>query len=120
MQEEGRHILFFVNWVAWSRRNMPWWRRPWFELKVAAVWLHLIYERIGMVSGLAADKPAQDLNFTATGAAAVGVALEPSEMLELCLAENDRRLQSYDARLPRPRLIPLAARLAKQIMKRRS
>jgi hypothetical protein len=120
MQEEGRHILFFVNWVAWSRRKMPWWRRPWFELKVAAVWLHLIYERIGMVSGLAADKPAQDLNFTATGAAAVGVALEPSEMLELCLAENDRRLQRYDARLLRPRLVPLAARLAKQIMKRRS
>ena len=120
MQEEGRHILFFVNWMAWSRRNMPWWRRPWFELKVAAVWLHLIYERIGIVRGLAGGKPAQDLNFTATGAAAVGIALEPREMLELCLAENDRRLQGYDARLPRPRLVPLAARLAKRIMKRRS
>jgi hypothetical protein len=120
MQEEGRHILFFVNWVAWARRNMPWWRRPWFELKVAAVWLQLIYERIGIVRGLAAGKPAQDLNFTATGAAAVGIALEPSEMIELCLAENDRRLQGYDARLLRPRLVPLAARLAKKIMKRRS
>ena len=38
VQEEGRHILFFVNWVAWHRRNMPLWRRPWFELKVLAVW----------------------------------------------------------------------------------
>ncbi|MEI9965187.1 MAG: hypothetical protein WDM92_11260 [Caulobacteraceae bacterium] len=46
IQEEGRHILFFVNWVAWHRRNMPLWRRPWFELKVWAVWLFLAWERM--------------------------------------------------------------------------
>ena len=34
MREEGRHILFFVNWVAWWRATMPWWRRPYFEAKV--------------------------------------------------------------------------------------
>src|SRR5271170_7377264 len=27
IQEEGRHILFFVNWVAWYKRTMPLWRR---------------------------------------------------------------------------------------------
>jgi hypothetical protein len=118
MQEEGRHILFFVNWVAWTRRNMPWWRRPWFEFKVIAVWLHLIRERIGMAKGLDAGKSANDLNFTATGAAAVGTALRPREMIELCLKENDRRLQRYDARLLRPRLVPFAARLAMRFMKR--
>ena len=48
MQEEARHILFFVNWVAWHRRNLAWWRRPWFWCKVAAVWAFLIGERIGL------------------------------------------------------------------------
>ena len=118
MQEEGRHILFFVNWMAWTRRNMRWWRRPWFELKVIAVWLHLIRERIGLVMGFRAGKPANDLNFTVTGAAAIGTALRPREMFELSLAENDRRLQRYDARLLRPRLVPFAARLAMRFMKR--
>ena len=41
VNEEARHILFFVNWIAWHRRNMPWWRRPYFELKVLACWLDL-------------------------------------------------------------------------------
>jgi hypothetical protein len=118
MQEEGRHILFFVNWVAWSRRTMPWWRRPWFELKVMGVWFHLIRDRISMVKGFNSDRPANDVNFTATGAAALGTSLKPREMIELCLAENDRRLHRYDARLLRPRLVPLAVRAALRFMKR--
>src|SRR5271168_4889248 len=52
VHEEGRHILFYVNWVAWWRRNMPIWRRPWFELKVLGVWVFLIYERLGIAKGM--------------------------------------------------------------------
>ncbi len=51
MQEEGRHILFFVNWVAWHRRNLPLWRRPIFSAKIIAVWLFLVWERIGIARG---------------------------------------------------------------------
>src|SRR5258708_3914059 len=65
MQEEGRHITFFVNWVAWHRRNLPWWRRPLFQAKILAVWSFLIWERIGLARDLGGTP--QDNNFTVTG-----------------------------------------------------
>lgn len=112
IQEEGRHILFFVNWAAWYRRNLPWWRRPLFSVKVARVWAFLIWERIGIARGIDADGMAQDANFTMNGSAALGEPLSPRSMIALCLAENDRRMAGYDARLLRPDFVPRLARLA--------
>ena len=118
IQEESRHILFFVNWAAWHRRTMPLWRRPYFELKVLAVWLFLIWERIGLARDL--DGRKQDNNFTMTGAKSVGVDLDIRELIELCLAENDRRLSRYDKRLLRPATVPALARLALRFLRRRA
>jgi hypothetical protein len=114
IHEEGRHILFFVNWIAWHRRTMPLWRRPWFELKVAAIWLALIGERIGMAT--AVDQGVQDSNFTVNGADKLGVELSPAALFELCLAENDRRLGAYDSRLLRPRIVPAMVRLIRHFL----
>jgi hypothetical protein len=113
MREEGRHILFFVNWVAWSRRNMPWWRRPLFEAKVIAVWAALILERINMAKGMGEDNTkAQENNFTLNGSKELGVEVTFPELARICLAENDRRLAPYDKRLIRPRFVPACMRLA--------
>jgi hypothetical protein len=112
MREEGRHILFFVNWVAWWRRNMPWWRRPWFELKVLAVWTFLIWERIGIAGQMESSGKAQDNNFTLNGSKELGVEISFGELARICLAENDRRLAPYDARLIRPLFVPNMIRLA--------
>jgi hypothetical protein len=114
IHEEGRHILFFVNWVAWHRRNMPWWRRPWFELKVLAVWAFLVWERLGIASDMSHGK--QDNNFTVTGAEQLGAEIDVSELIAICLKENDRRLAIHDARLKRPRFVPFLARLALRIL----
>ncbi|MDN0076225.1 hypothetical protein QU481_15165 [Crenobacter sp. SG2303] len=117
IQEEGRHILFFVNWAAWYRRNLPWWRRPLFALKVARVWAFLIWERIGIARGIDPDGVAQDANFTMNGSAALGEALSPRSMIELCLAENERRMAGYDSRLLRPETVPRLARLARRLLR---
>ena len=121
MQEEGRHILFFVNWVAWHRRSLPLWRRPIFCAKIIAVWLFLVWERIGIARGFdsAGGEVPQGNNFTLTGSKAVGaVDLSIGALLDVCLAENDRRLSGYDPRLLRPRVVPCLVRLARRIMPR--
>jgi hypothetical protein len=117
IQEEARHILLFANWLAWHRRRLPLWRRPWFELRVAAVWVFLAWERIGIARGLD-DGPAaaQDNNFTLTGSQAVsGAEVSPIELMKLCLGENDRRFAGYDPRLLRPTTTPAIARLVVRV-----
>ncbi|MGO9945751.1 MAG: ferritin-like domain-containing protein [Steroidobacteraceae bacterium] len=115
IHEEARHILFFVNWAAWHRRTMPLWRRPWFELKVLAVWLFLIWERIGIARDMGSG--VQDNNFTVTGAKSVGDDINVATLIDICLAENDRRMSAYDKRLLRPAVVPALARLARRFMR---
>jgi hypothetical protein len=120
MQEEARHILFFVNWVAWHRRNLAWWRRPWFWAKVGAVWVCLVRERIGLARGVGAgkDEAPQDNNFTLTGSKAVAdIDVSPADLLDNCLAENARRMQGYDPRLLRPAVMPFVVRFIRRFLR---
>jgi hypothetical protein len=125
MQEEGRHILFFVNWVAWHHRNLSPWRRPVFWAKLLAVWVFLVWERIGIVRGVrsvddsASATAPQDNNFTLTGSKAVGaVDLSIAALLDVCLEENEHRLSGYDRRLLRPNFVPRLMRFARRFMAR--
>ena len=122
MQEECRHILLFANWLAWHRRTMPIWRRPWFELRVAAVWVFLAWERIGLAKSMDGDgkEVAQDNNFTVNGTKAVAdVEMSVPELMALCLSENDRRFAGYDRRLLRPTTMPSLVRFALRFMRRK-
>jgi hypothetical protein len=120
MQEEARHILFFVNWVAWHRRNLAWWRRPWFWVKVAAVWVFLVWERIGLARNVGSsqtERP-QDNNFTLTGSKAVAdIDLSIAGLIDICLEENERRLAGYDPRLLRPKVMPCLVRLMRRFVR---
>jgi hypothetical protein len=115
MQEEARHILFFVNWAAWHRRTMPLWRRPWFELKVLGIWAVLVWERMRLARDV--GHGVQDNNFTLSGAKSVSADISATELIGLCLAENERRMNIYDERLLRPAAVPALARLARRLMR---
>lgn len=116
MQEECRHILFFVNWAAWHRRNLPWWRRPLFLAKVLAVWAFLIWERLRIARGVGST--GEDYNFTVTGSKSIGTDFSAAELVDICLAENDRRMSGYDEHLLRPTAVPRLARLARRFMRK--
>ncbi len=121
IQEEARHILFFVNWLSWHKRTMPLWRRPWFFFRTLGVWALLVGERLNIArdvsSGAAGSQ--QDANFTLTGADSLGKDINTKALLEICLAENDRRMQGYDPRLLRPTTVPRLVRFACRFLRNR-
>jgi hypothetical protein len=120
MQDECRHILLFANWVAWHRANLPWWRRVYFECRVAAVWIFLAWERMGLARSMDAEgnETHEDNNFTVNGAKSVsGDELSVRELMLLCLAENERRFSGYDPRLLRPRTVPRLVRFALRFLR---
>jgi hypothetical protein len=120
VHEEGRHIVFFANWVEWKRAHLNPLQRIVFEMKVWAVWVFLAWERMGIAGGLdekgeaQKEKVAADANFTVTGASAVGEDLDVAELMDLCLQEDARRLGQYDSRLKRPVFVPTLVRLARR------
>ncbi len=120
VQEECRHILLFTNLVAWQRANLPWWRRIYFELRVAAVWAVIAWERIVLARSMDAkgDKAQLDSTFTASSATAIGpVEIDVRDLMALCLKENDRRFAGYDPRLLRPTTVPRLVRFTLLITK---
>jgi len=112
VQEEARHILFFTNFIAWKRATMPWWKRPAFELKVAAVYAYLVWERFGIAKDVDGLEDG-DANFTVSGTESIAGEMDPAKLIDVCLTENERRMAGYDPRLQRPVTAPTLARLAR-------
>ena len=121
MQEEARHILFIVNWAAYlrARRALP--LRPAFDARRAWNIAAQIVDRargamnMGKASG---EKPTQD-GFTMKSHVSFSDKVGPlsaRSFLELCLAENARRLAPYDGRLLRPGIVPPLVKLALKVI----
>jgi hypothetical protein len=106
MQEEARHIVFFINWVAYSQAQRAWWRRPSSVVRRLAAFAVQASARLKM------GRNTGGKNFTYAGQEALPMALTPRLFLKTCLAENDRRLSCYDSRLLRPKIVPSLVRLA--------
>jgi len=112
IQEEARHILFFVNWEAYHQARSSLWQRPgrfWWGALERFLQAH---KRLRSALGARSNK-----DFTLKGHQAITREITPRRFLELCLAENGRRLDRYDARLVRPRLVPTIAKALCRVLR---
>ena len=135
MQEEARHILFIVNWAAYLRAQRPLLARPAFDAWRA--W-NVVAQAIGRLKGAlemasaGKGKPKETkesvetvvdnskAGFTMGAAASLFGDFSLRTFFELCLAENERRLSQYDARLLRPTMVPSVIRQVVKVLPRRS
>lgn len=117
MQEEARHILFFANWADYRKQKTPLWARPahTFNNGLAASLQVVGRLKLAFAAGGGEDGDGVDDNFMMDAKAAFGE-VSARSFIELCLAENERRLAPYDPRLSRPRLAPSAARLILRLL----
>lgn len=111
MQEEARHILFFVNWEAYRQVHQPVWRRPLHLWRGALGRIGQVWHRVRSALGARGNG-----DFTLKGHHAIRMDVSPGAFLELCLAENAQRLDRYDPRLLRPRLVPGIAKTLSKIL----
>jgi hypothetical protein len=114
VNEEARHITFFVNWAAYTAANKSFFPRMLFRGKCLAA---LVAAAIGRLSlaGIGEPKPGDD-NFVVTGGEALTIDLTPRKLVEIALAEDARRMSQFDPRLLKPKIMPFIGRMALKIL----
>ena len=109
MTEETRHIVFFVNWIAYER----------IRRKRGAAVFQAGATAVGYVRALrllltAVGSANNDSGFMGDSDAFGGITLR--RYLETCLHENELQMAAFDPRLLRPRVLPAIAQLILGLM----
>jgi hypothetical protein len=104
MYEETRHVVFFVNWMAWSQARKGVAGKLTNPLITAWFYLRALKRMMGLANRGALVNDGKD--FAATQA---GVFLDKFTFrgfLEDCYAENKRRMGEFDPELIKPSFLP--------------
>ncbi|HKU81180.1 MAG TPA: hypothetical protein VJP76_03340 [Candidatus Tumulicola sp.] len=109
LEEEARHIVFFVNWIAWDRARRGLRGAAMQAIPALAGYAGAIVRRVQGGSEMAGGENSDgNLNLFAD----VMKDLTAAKFLRACVDENDRYMRAFDPRLLRPRVIPALGRIA--------
>ncbi len=110
MYEETRHIVFFINWMAWravQEGHGALWQRQLISLRFYTRAIRRLIGTIRRGQGVNDGK-----DFSATQASVFLEGFTFRRFLEDCYSENRRRMSSFDGELLKPAFLPRLADMA--------
>jgi hypothetical protein len=110
MYEETRHIVFFVNWMAYAEAQRGWVARTALPLTSLRYYLRAIGRTIGLAKRGKALNDGK--NFAATQVSMFLDGFNFRKFLEDCYSENHRRMSEFESELLRPSFLPQLAETA--------
>jgi hypothetical protein len=117
VDEEARHMVFFVNWIAYKQvvegRSLL---RPYTSFRQ---YTGAAFRRLDSLQGMSkkGKKTTNKKGFTASGAKALKVDLSLETFLDTCITENEKRMSVYPDELLRPDFLPAIAAIALNTVK---
>ena len=110
MFEETRHIVFFINWMAYTEARRGWLARSVSPLRSLYYYVRALRRMAGLAKR---GKQLNDgKNFAATQVSLFLDGFNFRRFLEDCSAENNRRMAVFQPELLRPSLLPQLADVA--------
>jgi hypothetical protein len=107
MLEETRHIVFFINWMAWQEtargRGARWWR----ALVATRYYTRAIGRLVRTIRQGQKENDGRDFSATQVSVFLDGFSFR--RFVEECYAENARRMSQFETDLLTPRFLPSLA-----------
>jgi hypothetical protein len=108
--EEARHIVFFINWVAWDRHRRGLRGAVLQAVPALVCYGSAIVRRVKGGAAMQSSDTSQETPLDLFGD--ILNDLTPASFLRACVEENDRYMAAFDPRLLRPRVIPTLGKFA--------
>jgi hypothetical protein len=109
MLEETRHIVFFINWMAYHEVLHGRGFAPLRAMTAARYYGRAVKRLVGTIRS-GAENDGQEFSATQANIFLEGFSLK--KLLANCLMENARRMSQFDPGLLRPQLLPVLGRIA--------